>query len=107
MTRTCYEVKTPAPRPGCKCMECSWERERYLDPTLVALARRSGLTSTPSQGLIHAGITRYLIGEVELGSMYILIIEALAKQSDRMFNDQLQLLKMSPHPQPIMPKSAG
>ena len=102
MTRTCYEGDDPAPRPGCKCEECYRARERHLDPALVALTRGrgrgTGLTCTPSQGLIHQGITRYLMGDVEMGSMYILIIEALAKQNDEIFNNLLHQLTKEPRP---------
>lgn len=103
----CYEVDAEAPRDGCRCRKCCEARERAIDPRLIEIgARRNApVLAKPSQHVIHQGISAYTAGSIDLQTMYIEVIKALAAQADASFDRELKVAMLTPLPH-FFPKTS-
>lgn len=93
----CYEQDVESPRVGCGCENCYRTRERRLDPSLMALARRDYSISTitsvkPSHEIVYRCIMEYVVGRMDYAALHLGIIKALMEFSDRQFEQTVEIV---------------
>lgn len=86
------------PRAGCRCRQCYLAREELLDPELVALIREGegSIKMAASYPIIRTWANAYLAGQITLDGARFKMIEALAKQCDKLFDDLNLVFRTTP-----------
>lgn len=96
---TDHDYREEEPRLGCNCRACYYARERHIEPELRKLYEAEidpqidGMISLP---IVRQALQKYLYGHVTYEAMKTSLVEALWRNAQENYRDQVQRATLKP-----------